>query len=109
MNAVKPVLPPAVVTAIEEQQTRVWRLRSLLDVFREAVIDGDNIDDKEAALDALIELADEVYKALDTESIASRAAEFEDEKRREAEREKQRTEVFGSDDGSQPTTLKLMQ
>ena len=56
-----PSLPPYFGQAIQEQQSRVWRLRSLLDVLYTAVANNASIDDEEAALSALIEYAEEIH------------------------------------------------
>lgn len=87
MHAAKPGLRPSVMTAIEEQQTKVWRLRSLLDVLREAIREDHGVEDAGAAIDALVEYADQIHMALDVDTIKARAAELEDEKRQKAERE----------------------
>ena len=87
MSAGKIALHPSVVTAIEEQQTRVWRLRSLMDATLKAIIAGSEPEDMDATLCALIDYADTVHLALDTEIIVARAVELEEDKRRQAEME----------------------
>jgi hypothetical protein len=66
-----PDLPLAFALAIQEQQDRVWRLRSLLETLCTAVMDGHSVDDEEAAIQGLIEYADE---ALDMGALKERAA-----------------------------------
>ncbi len=81
-------LPATIAKAVEQQQARLWSLRSLVDLVLVAVQnDGriESVDDMEAALVGIIELADSVHEALDEQAIADRAAELaEDQAQREA-------------------------
>jgi hypothetical protein len=65
-------IPAPLAQAIDDQQTRVWQLRNLI----EAVNLANRGEDLEAALDALIALADETHLALDKESLEKKAEEI---------------------------------
>ena len=78
-------LPPGFERAIEEQQSRVWRLRSLLGMALRAEI-GDAatiLADQEAVLEGLLEYADEVHLALDIALLKDRAAQIAQEEAKE--------------------------
>jgi len=87
VTPINPELPVWIGKAVEEQQTKVWRLRSLLDVLREAVREDHDVEDSGAAVDALVEYADQIHLALDESALKARAAELENEKRQEADTE----------------------
>jgi hypothetical protein len=65
-------LPIFIRDAVAEQQNRVWRLRNLISCVREA--NRDLVDDYEAALSGLVDLADDIHLGLDTGVLAARAA-----------------------------------
>ena len=76
MSATKPVqprLPKHVAEVVTELQSRVWRLRSLIQCVREA--DHEQLEDYEAALSGLVDYADDIHLAMDVGTIAERAAE----------------------------------
>jgi hypothetical protein len=73
------ILPESVKEAIEEQQTRVWRLRNLIECVRNAADSSDDIDDFGAAISGLQDYADETHLALDVGVIAKRAAAIQEE------------------------------
>lgn len=82
----RPEIRPPVAKAIDEQRNRLWRLRSLIEVTAFAVDheSGDEIEDLNAVLAGLLELADSIHEALETQTIAERAAELaEDAAQRE--------------------------
>lgn len=69
-------LSPGLITAIEEQQTAVLRLKALLECVALA-LDGSapyEVEDTDAALQAVLDLARGIHKALDAGVIAERAA-----------------------------------
>jgi hypothetical protein len=75
-------LPPGFQRALEEQQTRVWRLRNLLDTLCIAVRDGWILDDGEAAIQGLVDYADGIHLALDVDLLKERGAEIAEERAR---------------------------
>lgn len=109
MKAVKPSLHPSVAAAIHEQQERVWRLRNLLDALRGAIIGGANLEDEEAALDGLIEYADQIHLAMDAGPITERATWLDQLERGKVERNaRHQAMVIVEDDGGQtppPTSV----
>ncbi len=72
-------LPTFIRDAVAEQQDRVWRLRNLISCVREA--NREQVDDYEAALSGLVDLADEIHLALDTGALAQRAEALRGESR----------------------------
>ena len=85
MNKIKHTtvtLPDPLRAAIEEQQTRVWRLHSLIECVREA--SEMELEDLSAAISGLQDLAAEIHLALDVETLAQRAEEITDTKARRA-------------------------
>jgi hypothetical protein len=64
-------LPTFIRDAVSEQQDRVWRLRNLISCVREA--NRDMVKDFEAALSGLVDYADDIHVALDTQVVAERA------------------------------------
>ena len=74
----KAELPPFIREAVEEQQRRVWALRSLIECYQKATEEGD-CSDAFAAGDGLLELADSIHSALDQQKVAERGLEIESE------------------------------
>jgi hypothetical protein len=73
---VKPKLPEHVAEAVTELQSRVWRLRNLIQCVRET--DTEQVEDFEAAMSGLVDLADEIYNDMDAELVAERAAAIQE-------------------------------
>jgi hypothetical protein len=73
-----PTLPPGLKGAIDEQQTRVWRLRNLIDAVNRAS-EGGEVEDIEAALSAAVDYADRIHSDLDAGALAERALALEAE------------------------------
>ena len=82
----KAELPPFIREAVEEQQRRVWALRSLIECYREA-IDAGQCSDAIAAGDGLVDLAGSIHSALDQQRVAERGLEIESELQWARERE----------------------
>jgi hypothetical protein len=74
-------LPAPVLTAIEERQERIWRLRNLIACVRAAADSPDDVDDFGAAISGLQDSADDTHMALDAEAIAERGAAIRQEER----------------------------
>jgi hypothetical protein len=72
-------LPESVKKAIEEQQSRVWRLRNLIECVRIVADSSEDIDDFGAAITGLQNYADDTAMALDAGAIAQRAVAIERE------------------------------
>jgi hypothetical protein len=68
---VKPKLPEHVAKVVFDLQSRVWRLRNLIQCVRET--DATQIEDRDAALSGLVEYADSIYREMDAGLIAERA------------------------------------
>lgn len=76
MSAAVPALSPGLTVAIEEQQTAVWKLYALLECVTMA-LDANapyDVEDADAALHAVLDLAREIHLRLDAGAIAQRAA-----------------------------------
>lgn len=78
-----PVWPPGLRGAIDEQQTRVWRLRNLIEAVNRAS-EGGAVEDIEAALSAAVDYADRIHSDLDAQALAERAAALEAEEARQS-------------------------
>jgi len=68
-----PAIPASLREAIEEQQHRVWRLRSLLDCLQSALGANAGIEDLDAAIAGLVEYADRIHSDLDVQVLTERA------------------------------------
>jgi hypothetical protein len=68
-------------TAIEEQQSRVWRLRNLIECVRQAADSSEDIEDFGAAISGLQDYADDIHMTLDAGEIGKRATSIEEERR----------------------------
>lgn len=75
-----PASEPSLQEAIDEQQTRVWRLRSLIECVSVVGDGGRGIDDPDAAIEGLVDYADAIHSALDFEALTKRAGELAREK-----------------------------
>jgi hypothetical protein len=73
------ILPGSVKDAIEEQQSRVWRLHSLIECIRVISDSSEEVQDFGAAISVVLELADSIHSALDVGTIAERAKAIEEE------------------------------
>jgi hypothetical protein len=65
-------IPVGLSLAIQEQQARMWKLRSLLDAVCSALQNG-NVEDEGAAVQGLIDYADEIHGSLDVGALKQRA------------------------------------
>lgn len=77
--------PSALREALDEQQTSVWHLRSLIQCVAEATAGGAGapIDDPLAAMLGLVDLADAIHNAADSETVLQRVAEIQADAERE--------------------------
>lgn len=78
LHASKPL--PSLEDSISEQQTRAWRLRSLMECVSIAVeCHRDDITDVDACFQGLIEYADGIHEALDPGVFTKQAGRNPDE------------------------------
>jgi len=74
---VKPRLPDRFKEAIGEQQSRLWRLKSLIEcVGIDTEGSSNRCEDHSAALDGLADYANAIHGDLDATLVAERAAEL---------------------------------
>ena len=78
--------PLDLLPAIEEQAAKAWQLRNLIQCVREVLGAATSpIEDSDAAMDGLVEFADEICMALQPDTLTRRAAELAGDKERRAE------------------------
>lgn len=80
-------LSPALKEALEEQQSAVGDLRSLIQCVQCAGDDGRDVEEFFGAMRGLLTLADAILMALDPETLESRARDLIEEASHAAERE----------------------
>lgn len=95
-------MPSALREALEEQECRVWRLRSLLQCVGEATGGeaGAQIDDPLSAVLGLVDLADAIHQSADPDTFLQRVAEIQATAERQENRE-ERDLLADSDEESQ--------
>lgn len=75
VTAIRDLRPFTIILRDEigEQQHRLWQLRNLIEAIQGATREGNDINDLDAALGGLIEMADQIHEALDPEEVWKRA------------------------------------